>query len=436
MNYSEALRFLYEQLPMFQRIGPAAIKKDLTNTIALCEALGNPQKELKCIHIAGTNGKGSVANMLAAVMTASGRKTGLYTSPHLLDFRERIRVDGKPCSEDFVVQFVSDVQSVIDTIQPSFFEITVAMAFAYFRESGCDICIIETGLGGRLDSTNVIEPEISVITNIGWDHMSLLGDTLPQIAFEKAGIIKKNVPAVIGAYQDEVAHVFRQKAMESSAALQYAGDLVATEWVGQEPGQLQVEYISWLDGRPKTLVSPLWGRYQHANIVTVLATLKQLREQWPVSDENIYQGIRNVQLLTGFRGRMEVLGNAPLLIADCAHNKDGIAALMDAIAPHSYNTIHIVFGTVSDKDVKPLLSLLPKHAMYFLCRPDIPRGMAVEQLAEAFQNAELSFAIGGSVTNAVRMAISDMEPRGLVLICGSIFVVAEALPYLDKKQHV
>ena len=434
VNYSETLQYLYDQLPMFQRIGPAAIKKDLTNTIALCEALGNPQDQLTCIHIAGTNGKGSVANMLSAVMTASGRKTGLYTSPHLIDFRGRIRVDGVPCSEVFVVDFVDTWKDQIKSIQPSFFEITVAMAFAYFREKQCDICIIETGLGGRLDSTNIIQPVISVITNIGWDHMALLGDTLPQIAGEKAGIIKSGIPVVIGEYQSDVEQVFRQKAASEDTSLFYARELVSIDVVSQDPGQLKIAYTSWLDEQVHELSSSLWGKFQHANINTVLATLKLLQHEWPVSDDALSQGIAHVHLLTGFRGRMEVLGTSPLLVVDCAHNKDGIAALMEAVEPDTFEQVHVVFGAVQDKDVTPLLPLLPRHASYFLCRPDIPRGMQVDQLAQAFQHAELSAVICGSVDNAVQQAITDVGTAGLILICGSIFVAAEALPLLDKKK--
>lgn len=419
---------------MFQRIGPAAFKKDLTNTLRLCEALGQPQTHFTSIHVAGTNGKGSVSNLLAAVFQASGYKTGLYTSPHLLDFRERIRVNGMCCPPEFVVDFVHQHQSLIEEVQPSFFEITVAMAFSYFKMEACDVAIIETGLGGRLDSTNIISPELSVITNIGWDHMNLLGDTLEAIAFEKAGIIKPKTPVIIGEYQPEIQHVFEQKASEQEAPLLLAKDLVQLH-VTQNTFEGIWASAEFADGLTiEQLHTTLNGAYQEKNLTTALAACITLAKQFHITTTGIITGFAHVKALTGFSGRMELLSRNPMVIADCAHNVDGLQLLMRQIHVPDDGTLHIVFGTVNDKDPGPALQLLPRHAIYYFCKADIPRGMESENLRQEATKYELKGEALGSVHQAITAALSAAGKNDLIIICGSIFVVAEALDFFHQTN--
>lgn len=435
MTYEEALDYLYTHLPMYQRVGAAAYKKDLTNTLQLLDILGNPQNEFTSIHIAGTNGKGSVSNMLAAVCAESGYTTGLYTSPHLVDFRERIRVNGKMCEADFVVTFVEKIKPHIATIQPSFFEITVAMAFEYFRFKSVQIAIVEVGLGGRLDSTNVIMPIVSVITNISFDHMAMLGDTLPKIATEKAGIIKRNVPVVLGELHLETLPVFEQVAAKSDAPIYPAPENVQVELLERNYRgmELNVSYLSQL--AYPNLMLDLAGDYQLQNIATVIQTLEVMRLQGiEIPEEAIYESLKEVQKRTGFAGRWQIMQENPLTIADCAHNPGGLEQLFKQVNTIVYNQLHIVTGAVNDKDLNAGLALFPKTATYYFCKPDIPRGLA----AEALQQLALKYTLEGqsydSVKAALAAALQNALKNDLIVICGSIFVVAEALPAFEALK--
>lgn len=418
---------------MFQRIGPAAIKKDLTNTIRLCEALGHPEQAFSSVHIAGTNGKGSVSNWLSAILQSSGHQTGLYTSPHLLDFRERIRINGVLCEEAFITDFVSRYRPVIEEIEPSFFEITVAMAFLYFAEKGVDIAVIETGLGGRLDSTNVITPVLGIITNIGWDHMAMLGNTLPLIASEKAGIIKPGVPVLIGERQEEVQGVFKEMAVLQGAPLYNSDNLVRLEVLSNDPAGLC--FRAQLETTQFTLetCTPMFGSYQEKNLQTVLAAADLLQEDWQISVNDIISGLQQVKELTGFRGRMEILQHQPLVLADCAHNSDGLDQLRRSIDAMDVPHWHIVTGAVQDKDVAANLLHLPESASYYFCKPDIPRGMDARTLQQLAANMERKGVAYGSVHEAIVSALSNSGSDEAILICGSIFVVAEALPNFKHK---
>ncbi len=408
MDFSETVEYLYTRLPYFSRDGQSAIKKDLHNTLKLCELLGNPHQKFKTIHIAGTNGKGSVSNMLAAVFTENGYKTGLYTSPHLKDFRERIRVDGVMISEDFVVDFTEKMIPHIDTIQPSFFEITVAMCFAWFAEQKVDYAIIETGLGGRLDSTNVISPLLSVITNIGMDHSDLLGDTLEKIAGEKAGIIKTNTPVVIGESNPETDFVFRNKAQETASDIYFADS--------------NIRYYN------TEIETDLKGHYQHKNAVTVMQAVEVLQSLGIQID--VYKTARalmNVRKLTGFRGRWEILGRQPLVIADTGHNAHGLALVMEQLKSEKYKHLHIVFGMVKDKDRKPVLELLPPDATYYFCSPALLRGLDPEVLKEDCAALGLQGKVFKGVSAAFEAAKREADKDDLIFIGGSTFVVAEVL---------
>lgn len=408
MDYQQTLDYLYAQLPMFQRQGASAYKKDLTNTLALCEFLGNPQHKFKSIHIAGTNGKGSTSHMLAAVFQQHGYKTGLYTSPHLIDFRERIRINGEMISQEEVISFTQKVKPVIESVQPSFFELTVAMAFDYFSREKVDIAIIETGLGGRLDSTNVITPELSIITNIGWDHMDLLGNSLQAIATEKAGIIKANIPVVIGDKQEATSPVFMKKVHDLNAPLIFAEDL---------------------NIQPDEWESDLKGVYQFQNKRTVLAALEQIKDTWKLNDEDIRSALKNTCKLTGFMGRWQILGSSPKIIADVAHNKNGLAAVMPQLLSESYRHLFVVFGVVKDKDLSGMIELLPEKATYLICEPGVPRKMDALTLFQFMKEAGFDARLCGSVTDAIREALHHAGPEDMIYIGGSSFVVADALAF-------
>ncbi len=429
MNYAATIDYLFTHLPMYQRVGAAAYKKDLTNTLKLLEVIGNPHKNISCIHVAGTNGKGSVSNMLASILQEAGYSTGLYTSPHLEDFRERIRVNGHLCEEDFVVSFTENIKPHIATIQPSFFEITVAMAFAYFAHKEVDIAVIEVGLGGRLDSTNVITPVVSVITNISFDHMHMLGNTLTAIATEKAGIIKLHVPVVIGEMVAETQAVFEQMADAQQATLFPAEENVSVEILANSVSHLELHVTYMGQLAYPALVCGLTGAYQVKNVRTVIQAVEVMRLQGiELQEEAIYEGIRNVQQNTGFAGRWQILQQEPLVVADCAHNAAGLALLFEQVAQVTYNRLHIVTGAVNDKDIDAAIALLPETARYYFCRPDIPRGLE----AQAFQAKAAGMNRIGeaypNVADALTNAIRNAQQNDLVLICGSIFVVAEALP--------
>ncbi|MFL5746578.1 MAG: bifunctional folylpolyglutamate synthase/dihydrofolate synthase [Niastella sp.] len=426
MNYEQATNYLFTRLPMFSRIGAAAYKKDLTNTLRLCEYLGNPQTKFKSIHIAGTNGKGSTSHMLAAVLQTAGYKTGLYTSPHLRDFRERFRVNGEMIDKDFVVDFVKRIQPVIDEIEPSFFEITVAMAFEYFVREGVEIAVIETGLGGRLDSTNIVIPEISVITNIGWDHMNLLGDTLHAIAYEKAGIIKSGIPVIIGERSEESKAVFEQVASEKNAPLFFADtQRYVAEWK-YEHHQLMLQVATSGTDVRNTYQLDLPGYYQTKNCITVLEVIYHLQKAgYKITEEHIQQALRQVKKLTGLHGRWEVIHANPVVVLDVGHNEDGIKQITAQIELSDYQHLHIVIGLVKDKEIEKVLTLLPREATYYFTRAQIPRALPENELAARAHAVGLNGHAYGDVNTALKEAMHRAEKKDMILVCGSVFVVGE-----------
>jgi len=406
MTYPETLDWMFNQLPMYQKQGASAYKEDLTNTILLANHLHNPEKEIKTIHVAGTNGKGSTSHFLASILQEAGYKTGLYTSPHLKDFRERIKIDGEDISEDFVVSFIAQNKSFFEENQLSFFEMTVGLAFDYFHQEKVDIAIIEVGLGGRLDSTNIITPLLSVITNIGMDHVQFLGNTMEKIAFEKAGIIKPKTPVVIGEYTSETKPVFEKKASETQSEIFFASDIIQ-----------------------ETYPSVLLGDYQKQNKKTVLQAIRvlQSQNQFQISEENIKNGFWNLVKNTGLQGRWQQLKEAPKVICDTAHNKHGLEIVMNQVNNQKFDKLHIVLGVVNDKDLDDVLPLFPKNATYYFCRPDIPRGLD----ASTLQRKAISFALNGkvynSVTEAYKNALENASESDFIYVGGSTFVVAEIL---------
>jgi dihydrofolate synthase / folylpolyglutamate synthase len=431
MNYQETLHYLYTQLPVFTRVGASAYKADLGNTLELCRRLDNPQHKFKSIHVAGTNGKGSTSHMLAAVLQTAGYKTGLYTSPHLKDFRERIRVNGQMIPEQTVIDFVAKHRPDFDEIFPSFFEMTVALAFDIFAKEQVDIAVIETGLGGRLDSTNVITPLLSIITNIGWDHMNLLGDTLPKIAAEKAGIIKPNIPVIIGEKQDEVADVFIRKAEEEKARISFASELFEVKGErlkdkGNDFLNIEITHHSLLTTHHLQLDLP--GSYQIKNVKTVLAAVDELRQQgYTITDDHIKIALKQVKTLTGLHGRWETISQNPLTICDTGHNPEGIAEVLKNIATVPYNHLHFVLGMVNDKDISKVLSMLPTDATYYFCRPDIPRGLEAESLKEKAESFGLQGEVYLSAKTALNAAQKAAGANDMVFAGGSTFVVAEVV---------
>jgi dihydrofolate synthase/folylpolyglutamate synthase len=440
MNYSQTVQYLYSQLPLFTRVGASAYKADLVNTLELCKRLDNPQHKFKSVHVGGTNGKGSTSHMLAAILQIAGYKTGLYTSPHLKDFRERIRINGKMIKKREVVNFVAAHKPDFDEIKPSFFEMTVALAFDIFAREKVDIAIIEVGLGGRLDSTNIITPLLSVITNIGWDHMNMLGDTLQLIAAEKAGIIKPGIPVIIGEHQPEVAQIFIDKAKQGNSPITFASDLfeVGSQRLEVRDHRLEelvdefldIQIIPTHDSGLKTLdlKLDLPGVYQLKNVKTVLAAIDELRRQgFRISDDHIKTALRQVKTLTGLHGRWEILSGEPLTICDTGHNPEGIAEVLKNIAAIPYKHLHFVIGVVNDKDISKILAMLPKYATYYFCKPDIPRGLEAESLK---QKAEI-FGLHGETFSSVKAAFDAAQKRAgkndLVFVGGSTFVVAEVI---------
>ncbi len=424
MNYDQTLEYLFTQLPMFSRVGAAAYKADLTNTIKLCEALGNPQQQFKSIHIAGTNGKGSTSHMLASILQTAGYKTGLYTSPHLVDFRERIKIDGDYCSTKFVVAFTEKIKPLIEEIQPSFFEITVAMAFSYFAEQKVDIAVIEVGLGGRLDSTNIITPEVSVITNIGLDHTQFLGDTIPQIAGEKAGIIKKDIPCVISEYTAETKSVF--EAAASNTTLTYASDLFTVRGSNYSHEYLQIDVANNITRASTTYKLDLNGNYQSKNVLGVLTTVGILQTKgWQISNQQILDGLSHVKINTGLYGRWQVIGNNPTTVVDVAHNVAGIQTLLEQIALLPYPTLHLVFGMVKDKDIDSVLALLPAHATYYFTMAQIERAIDAHELQQKAGAHGLQGNIYLTVNEAIAASKKQAQATDLIVVYGSVFLVGE-----------
>lgn len=414
---------------MFTRIGAAALKKDITNTVILCEAIGNPQHKFKSIHVAGTNGKGSTSHMLAAVLQAQGYKTGLYTSPHLKDFRERIRINGKMISKTEVASFVKQQKILIEKVEPSFFEVTVAMAFDHFSKHQVDIAVIEVGLGGRLDSTNIILPEISVITNISIDHTNILGNSIEEIAKEKAGIIKQNIPVVVGETQEVSSKVFVDKASEMKSQIIFADQDLKVEYFTIKNNKLHLAVSKQQQIKFSDLICDLTGIYQHKNILTVLETFAVLNEKSTVqvSDENIYKGLAQVKKSTGLQGRWQVLQRKPLVVCDTGHNEAGINEVIKNIRQTPHEDLHIVFGMVNDKDISKILSLMPKNAIYYFCKPNLERGLPTRELKSLAEGFGLRGESFDSVINAKKQAILSAKINDLVFIGGSTFVVAEAL---------
>lgn len=428
MTYTETLDFLYSKLPMFTRIGEAALKKDLHNTIALCAELGNPQDKFKTIHVAGTNGKGSTSHMLAAILQQAGYKTGLYTSPHLKDFRERIRINGNMVPESFVTEFVGGLQQAIEGIQPSFFEVTVAMAFDYFAKEEVDVAVIEVGLGGRLDSTNIIHPDLSVITNISLDHTNILGNTLEDIAYEKAGIIKANVPAIVGEKESPSADVFIQKAQEVLATLEFASDILQVEQAQLSAGNLVMNISSCGKLLFEQLQLDLTGSYQLKNIRTVLLAVLKLRSLgYQIQDEAIYQALRSVKALTGLQGRWQTLGEKPTMICDTGHNVAGIKEVIQNIRETRFDHLHMVIGMVKDKDISAVLALLPKDAQYYFTQPALERALPATELKAKAEPLGLTGLAFQNVQDALASAKANAAVEDLIFIGGSTFTVAEVL---------
>jgi len=429
MTYQEAVDFLYSRLPAYHRIGKPAYKADLKNTLELDACLGHPHLKFKSVHVAGTNGKGSVSHMLASIFQTAGYKTGLYTSPHLKDFRERIRINGKMIPEERVVSFVENHREIIEHLKPSFFEMTVAMAFDYFASEKIDVAVVETGLGGRLDSTNIITPVLSVITNIGHDHMDLLGDTLEKVAYEKAGIIKEGIPVIIGESQPETDKVFISRAKEMNADISFADSEFACTTCGFDPASETREFIlkSQMTGEEMIIKSPLKGDYQLKNIPVVVASAKKLGALFRIGEKNIIYGIENVVRNTGLSGRWQVLGRKPLIICDTGHNKEGIELVISQLMKVPASIRHFVIGFVSDKDVDSILPLFPADARYYFARSSVFRAMDENILREKALKYGLKGDAFGSVKEALKKAKSEAGKNDLIFIGGSTFVVADAL---------
>ena len=421
---------MFCQLPMYQRLGQLAFKKNLNNILALCKAMDQPHQQFPSIHIAGTNGKGSTAHLLSAVLQASGLKVGLYTSPHYRDFRERIKLNGNYISEKEVIDFVDCHKSLFESIQPSFFEITVAMAFNYFAKSKIDIAVIETGLGGRLDSTNIVHPVLSIITNISFDHQQMLGNTLPKIAGEKAGIIKKSIPVVIGEEQQETKMVFEKKAKKEGAPIYFANRKFTIKHLKSDRScsyfNVEKHHKKWLSD----LAVNLHGSYQQKNIVSALEAIDQINklERFPKLDEKIIRkGFKNLRNLTNFKGRWQVIGHQPTILCDSAHNENGIQSVCEEIRKMKYNRLHIVLGMVKDKSIEKLLTLFPKDACYYFAKADIPRGLDANLLKAQATLAGLKGRTYISVANALKAAKRNAHPDDLIFIGGSTFTVAEII---------
>ena len=423
MTYQQTIDFLFTQLPMFQRQGAAAYKSNLDNTIALCKMLGNPERKFPSIHIAGTNGKGSTANILASVFQEHGYKTGLYTSPHLVDFRERIRINGQMVSEDFVVDFVEIYKDHFSEIQPSFFEITFAMAIEYFAQQQVDIVIMETGMGGRLDSTNVVNSILSIITNIGLDHTAFLGNTIAEIAVEKAGIIKEGIPVIIGEHHQQTAKVFKEFAATNNAQLHYAGDIAELFY-----NDGMQKYFALFDGvLMENIDFPLHADYQSYNLRTALSALWLMKKEWQLKEAMILLGIKNVIENTAFAGRWQIIDGEPNTILDTGHNVDGITFTMNQLKTEKFEKLHFVIGMVDDKDIESILKLLPKFADYYFCKANIPRGMDAKLLSDKAGKLSLLGNVFASVEEAYLAAKTNAKPKDLIFVGGSTFTVAEVV---------
>lgn len=428
MNYSDTLEWMFNKLPMYQLIGGAAYKADMNNTIQLLNLLDNPQNNFKTVHVAGTNGKGSVSHMLASVFQEAGYKTGLYTSPHLRDFRERIRINGEMIPEENVMQFMEAYKDKFETMGLSFFEMTVGMAFDYFSKEKIDIAIVEVGMGGRLDSTNIITPELSIITNIDFDHMKFLGDTRAKIAYEKAGIIKPGIPVVIGETHPETQQVFIDKAQECNSPILFADQVFDCDKIHIE-SYTEQKYDVWKNSElyMEALEIPLMGNYQQKNLTTVMCALDLLRNKFDLSEDIIRDGIAKVIRNTHLMGRWQILCKDPLTIADTGHNVAGIKEVVLQLAEMQYNKLHFVLGMVNDKDIDSVLHLLPHSAEYYFCKADIPRGLDANILAQKAFDLGLRGQVFESVSHAYRSALNNAHFGDVVFIGGSNFTVAEVV---------
>ncbi|MBN8834404.1 MAG: dihydrofolate synthase [Niastella sp. SCN 39-18] len=427
MTYQQTIDFLYSQLPLFSNTGKAAIKEGLHNIEALCAALGNPQNQFKSIHIAGTNGKGSCSHCLAAILQESGYKTGLYTSPHIKDFAERIRINGEKIDHHFVVNFAEETQVLIEKIKPSFFEITVAMAFAWFADQKADIAIIETGLGGRLDSTNILQPILSIITNISFDHMNILGNSLAAIAYEKAGIIKNNTPVIIGAYTPETKPVFEQKIKEANAPVTWAQDAYRVSGVTKTGNLLECDVTDMHTHFLEHYVLDLTGRYQAENIKTVLAAEKVLRTMnFTISNASEKYALSHVKQLTGLLGRWDIIQENPTIIVDVGHNEAGIQYIISQLENEYPNQArHFILGFVKDKEIDAILDLFPKRASYYFTQAQIPRAFNCRDLQKKAHEKNLIGMGYANVNEALQAAKEKAAEDDTIIICGSFFIIAE-----------
>ncbi len=428
MSYQQTLDYLFARLPMYQRVGAAAYKADLHNTLKIAEILGKPQQKIKTIHVAGTNGKGSSSHMLAAVLQQCGYRTGLYTSPHLLDFRERIKINGKMIPKNYVTDFVNKYKAAFEVIEPSFFEWSFGLALDYFAKEEVDVAIVEVGLGGRLDSTNIITPEACLITNISFDHMNLLGDTLEKISLEKAGIIKPRVPLVVSQYQSESASIFSARARELRAPIEY-GDknyrILSTKKTGDK---MEVRLLNKKTAAEESYLLDLTGTYQLKNLLGVLNLLGFIEKSgFMIEPENVYKALQQVVKLTGLQGRWQTLGEKPLMIADSGHNEDGIKQVLNNLETLTYDELHFVFGAVNDKDITKILGLLPKTAKYYFVRAAIPRALDEQELKKSAAAFKLNGSAYASVAEGLQAAKKAAAKSDLILIGGSTFVVADAL---------
>jgi len=428
MNYQETIDFLFNSLPMFQRQGKAAYKSNLDNSIAFDNYLKKPHQSFKTIHIAGTNGKGSSSHMLASILQEAGYKVGLYTSPHLKDFRERIRINGEMVSEAFVITFIENIKRFIAEYQPSFFEMTVFMAFEYFKEQKVDVAVIETGMGGRLDSTNLITPLVSVITNISLDHTQFLGDTLEKIAVEKAGIIKEQIPVVVGEFNKEYDSVFINKAREKTTTCEFANQELSISYALKSLNQTQAFDVYKGDKKVYEQIElDLLGNYQQKNVLTVLSAIEQLQTSLTINKEHIYAGLKNVVKNTQLLGRWQTIGNNPQIICDTGHNEAGIQLILEQIKQTAFKDLHIVWGMVNDKSIDRIMALLPKNAIYYFTKASIPRALNEDDLYKIAQKYDLNGRRFKTVQEALKASKQSANQNDMIFIGGSTFVVAEVV---------
>ncbi len=429
MNYNETINWMFNKLPMYQRIGAAAYKADLNSTIKILDYLNNPQDNFKSVHIAGTNGKGSVSHSLASVFQEAGYKTGLYTSPHLRDFRERIRINGNMIPENNVVEFIDKHKNKLEELELSFFEMTVAMAFDYFKNEKVDIAIIEVGMGGRLDSTNIIKPELSIITNISLDHVKFLGDSEDKIAVEKAGIIKKMIPVVIGETQIKTKDVFIEKAKAENSEIFFADKIFQCERITENDILDYQSFNIYKNNKEyiNELKFPLLGNYQNKNLKTIICAIDILKNTFSINENHIKNGLFNVIKNTSLMGRWQIIQKKPLVIADTGHNVAGITEIINQLSKINYSKLHFVLSVVNDKDIDSILQLLPKNAEYYFCKADIPRGLDVNILAEKARSSGLKGNCYNSVNEAYTTACANAKDEDLVFVGGSNFTVAEII---------